>query len=174
MKDIIRTQSVLKDEVIEGLNKQIKMEATATSAYLAMAAWCDIRGYENSAEFFFKQSDEERAHQLKIFHYLVDMEAEAISPAIGEVDHEFGNLKAVFEKALENEISVTESIHDLVRLTRNHNDIATEEFLRWFVQEQIEEEFVARRCIELFEVLGEDKIALGMFEERVLDIEYGH
>ncbi len=172
MKDIIRSRSVLKDEVIEAINKQIKMEATSASAYLAMAAWCEIRGYENSATFFFKQSDEERGHQLKLFHYLTDMEAEAISPATGDVEHEFPSLRSVFEKALQHEISVSESIHDLVRLTRKEGDIATEEFLRWFVQEQIEEEYVARRCLELFDVLGEDQIALGMFEERVLAIEY--
>ncbi|MEL7005113.1 MAG: hypothetical protein AAFN93_20590 [Bacteroidota bacterium] len=58
----------------------------------------------------------------------------------------------------------------LIRLLKEV--FCTEEFMRWFVQEQIEEEYVARRCLELFDVLGEDKIALGMIEERVLDIEY--
>lgn len=172
MKDIIRSQSVLKEEIIERINKQIKIEATSSSAYLAMAAWCDVRGYDNCAKFFFKQSDEERGHQLKFFHYLADMEAEATSPTIDEVEHEFSSLKSVFEKALENEISVTESIHDLVRLARKQGDIATEEFLRWFVQEQIEEEFVARKCVELFDVFGNEKLAIGMIEERILSIEY--
>ncbi|MEQ9050211.1 MAG: ferritin-like domain-containing protein, partial [Marinoscillum sp.] len=96
----------------------------------------------------------------------------AISPSIGESQHEFASLRSVFETALEAEIAVTDSIHDMVRVCRKEGDIATEEFLRWFVQEQIEEEFVARRTLELFDVLGEDKIALGMIEERVLSIEY--
>ncbi len=172
MKDIIRRQSVLKTEIVESINKQIKIEARSSSAYLAMAAWCEIKGYDNCAKFFFSQSDEERKHQLKFFHYLTNMEAEAISPAIGEVEHEFSSLKEVFEKALESEISVTDSIHDMVRLTRKAGDIATEEFLRWFVQEQIEEEYVARRCLELFDLYGEDKLSIGMIEERVLGISY--
>ncbi|MEO1052210.1 MAG: ferritin [Bacteroidota bacterium] len=172
MKDILRRHQVLKDEIVDILNKQIKIEAQSSAAYLAMAAWCDINGYDNSAEFFFKQSDEERAHQLKIFHYLTNMECSAVSPTVGESQHEFSTLRSVFEQALEMEISVSESIHDVVRKCREVGDIATEEFMRWFVQEQIEEEFVARRTLELFDVLGEDKVGLGMVEERVLDVEY--
>lgn len=172
MKDILRRHSVLKDEIIDVVNKQIKVEAQSSAAYLAMAAWCDVRGYDNCAEFFFKQSDQEREHQMKFFHYLVDMEGDAISPSVGESQHEFDKLRSVFEKSLEMEIAVTDSIHDMVRACRKVGDLATEEFLRWFVQEQIEEEYVARRCLELFDVLGEEKIALGMIEERILDVKY--
>ena len=172
MQDILRKHHVLKETIVDALNKQIKMEAQASAAYLQMAAWCDVRGYDNSAEFFFKQSDGEREHQLKLYHYLVDMEGDAISPALQESQREFADLRSVFEKALEMEISVTESIHEVVTTCRKEMDIATEEFMRWFVMEQIEEEYVARRCVELFDVLGEDKIALGMFEERVLGVHY--
>ena len=172
MKDILRRHQVLNDEIVEILNKQVKMEAQSSASYLGLAAWCDVRGYDNSAAFFFKQSDEERKHQMKIFKYLVDMECNAISPAVAESQYEFGSLREVFEKALEMEIGVTDAIHDIVRTCRKVGDIATEEFMRWFVQEQIEEEYVARRTLELFDVLGEDKIALGMIEERVLEISY--
>ncbi len=172
MQDILRKHHVLKDSIVTILNKQIKMEAQASAAYLAMAAWCDVRGYDNSAEFFFKQSDGERAHMMKLFQYLTDMECQAISPALEDSQHDFQDLRSIFEKALEMEISVTDSIHEIVKLCREEIDMATEEFMRWFVMEQIEEEYVARRCVELFDVLGEDKIALGMFEERVLGVEY--
>lgn len=172
MKDILRRHQVLKEEIVNILNKQIKMEAKSSAAYLAMAAWCDVEGYDNSAEFFFNQSEEERKHQLKLFKYLCDMECQAISPSVEEPNHEFTTLRSVFEAAMEHEIAVTDSIHDIVRECRKVGDIATEEFMRWFVQEQIEEEYVARRILELFDVLGEDKIALGMFEERVLGVEY--
>ncbi|MEQ9300728.1 MAG: ferritin [Cyclobacteriaceae bacterium] len=172
MKDILRSKSVLKQEIVDIINKQIKMEAHSSAAYLAMAAWCDKEGYDNSSEFFFTQSEEERKHQLKLFRYLVDMECAAISPTVGETQHEFSTLRSVFETALEMEITVTDAIHDIVRECRKAGDIATEEFMRWFVTEQIEEEYIARKCIELFDTLGEDKIALGMVEERVLGIEY--
>ncbi len=172
MKDILKRHQVLKEVIVASINRQIKMEAHSSAAYLAMAAWCDVRGYDNSADFFFKQSEEERKHQLKFFHYLCDMECDAISPTVGESQHDYGSLREVFEKALEHEMAVSESIHEMVGECRKLNDIATEEFMRWFVQEQIEEEYVARRALELFDVLGEDKIALGMFEERILGITY--
>ena len=172
MKDVLRRQHILKEEIVDIINRQVKMEAHASNAYLAMAAWCDVRGYDNSADFFFQQSDEERKHQLKLFHYLCDMECEAAAPVVGEVQHDFGSLREVFEKALDHEIAVSDSIHEIVGECRKYNDIATEEFMKWFVMEQIEEEYIARRAVELFDVLGEDKIALGMFEERILGIEY--
>ena len=101
------------------------------------------------------------------------MECEAVSPSIGESQHDFGSLKEVFERALEMEVAVSDSIHEIVGDCRKYNDIATEEFMKWFVMEQIEEEYIARRALELFDVLGEDKIALAMFEERISKIEYG-
>lgn len=172
MKDILRRHHVLKDEIVDILNRQVKMEAHSSAAYLAMAAWCDVRGYDNSADFFFQQSEEERKHQLKLFKYLCDMECDAVSPSVGETQHDFGSLKEVFEKSLEMEIAVSDAIHEIVGDCRKYNDIATEEFMKWFVMEQIEEEYVSRRALELFDVLGEDKLALAMFEDRILKIEY--
>jgi ferritin len=172
MKDILKKEQILKEEILDALNRQIKMEAHSSASYLAMAAWCDVRGYDNSADFFFEQSEEERKHQLKLFHYICDMECNAISPKVGESQHEFSSLREVFERSLEMEVAVSDSIHEIVGICRKFNDIATEEFMKWFVMEQIEEEYIARRAVELFDVLGEDKIALGMFEERILKIEY--
>ena len=172
MKDTLRRHNILEKEIVNILNKQIKIEAHSSAAYLAMAGWCDVRGYDNSAAFFFNQSDEERKHQLKLFHYLADMECEVISPAINDSKHEFSSLRDVFENALRMEMEVSDRIHEVMGVCRKNNDYATEEFMRWFVQEQIEEEYVARRALELFDVLGEDKIALGMFEERILEVKY--
>lgn len=172
MKDLLRRECPLKEGVIDIINNQVQKEAYSSNAYLAMAGWCDINGYDNSAEFFFQQADEEKKHQMKLYKYLVNMEAQAISPKVSEPNHEFASLKSVFEQALEMEIAVTEAIHNIVRVARKNDDIATEEFMKWFVMEQIEEEFVARRTLELFEVIGEDKLALAMIEEKVLSIKY--
>lgn len=95
MKDILRRHQVLKEDIVNILNRQVKLEAYSSAAYLAMAAWCDVRGYDNSAEFFFNQSEEERKHQLKLFHYLTDMECNAISPTVGESQHDFESLRTV-------------------------------------------------------------------------------
>ena len=172
MKDLLRRSSVLKESVVNALNKQVMMEAKASASYLAKAAWCDLKGYDHSADFFYKQSNQEREHMLKIFHYLVDMEAQAVSPIVPEVNHDYISLKEVFETTLDQEIAVTDSIHAIVKLCRDEIDFSTEEFMRWFVEEQIEEEFIARRCLELFEVFGEDQLAVALLDERIATIEY--
>ena len=102
MKDLLRRQRILREEIVNILNRQIKMEAQASAVYLAMANWCDVNGYDHSADFYFKASDEEREHQLKLFHYVTDMECDAVSPTIDEVQSEFGKLREVFEKRAGN------------------------------------------------------------------------
>jgi ferritin len=123
-----------------------------------MASWCDRNGYKNSAAYFLRQSDEERAHMLKIFNYILTVGGTAVSPSIAEVTQEFPSFRSVFEAALQSEISVTYSINRIVTASRAEEDYATENFLQWFVNEQTEEEDNARRALELFDVIGEEGV----------------
>nr|WP_293838766.1 ferritin [uncultured Arsenicibacter sp.] len=156
MKDIVRLRTSIKEDIEQILNQQIQMEFESSSKYLAMASWCDRNGFEFSAGFFYKQSDEERQHGLKIFHYLCDQGVVAITPAVGAVQIEFDTLRSVFEAALEQEITVTNAINRIIATCRRENDYITEEFLRWYVKEQMEEEFIARRCLDLFNLIPAD------------------
>ena len=158
MKDLLRQRTSLKEEIEILLNNQVKMEAEASAKYLAMASWCDRNGYKNSASYFMKQSNEEREHMLKIFNYIMTVGGTAVSPEVTAVRQEFGSFRNVFETALQSEIAVTHSINRIVTQSRKEEDYATENFLQWFVNEQIEEEDNARRAIELFDVIGEDGI----------------
>ena len=156
MKDLLRQRTSLKEQIEILLNNQVKMEAEASAKYLAMASWCDRNGYKHSAAYLMRQSDEERKHMLKIFNYLLTVGGTAISPAIAEVPQEYPSFRSVFETALQSEISVTQSINRIVTASRAEEDYATENFLQWFVDEQIEEEDNARRALELFDVIGEE------------------
>ncbi|MBU2913841.1 MULTISPECIES: ferritin [Reichenbachiella] len=173
MKDLLRQRVAVQDSIIKKLNNQVKLEAQASAAYLAMAAWCDQNAYDHSAKFFYEQSSEEREHMMKLFHYISDMGGIAVSPAVAGSQSEFSSLKEVFETALENEINVTESINQIVSDCRKNNDFATENFMQWFVKEQVEEEFVIRRILDYFEMLGEDPKSLLMIDERVGGVSYG-
>ncbi len=168
----MKTGKTLSPAIEQALNQQIKMEALSSSKYLAAAAWCDAHGYSNSAEFLFAQADEERQHMMKIFHYVCDMGGHAISPSIGEVQHKFSSLREIFEYALESEVNVTEAIDEILTLARRENDYPTENFIQWFVTEQIEEEYIVRRAVELFDLMGEDKLALFMIDERIPKISF--
>ncbi|MGL1886446.1 MAG: ferritin [Reichenbachiella sp.] len=172
MKDLLRQKVAVKDSLMKKLNDQVKLEAQSSSAYLAMASWCDQNGYDHSAKFFYAQSEEERAHMLKLFHFISDMGGVAVVPAIGNPQGEFGSLKEVFETTLDSEVNVTESINQIVAECRKSNDFATENFMQWFVKEQVEEEFVIRRILEYFEMLGEEPQSLLMIDERVNSVAY--
>ncbi|MGB3466518.1 MAG: ferritin [Cyclobacteriaceae bacterium] len=172
MKDLIRRRMTIKDEIYHILLEQIKMEAHSSASYLAIASWCDHNGYENSADFFYQQSDEERAHMLRIFHYVSDMGGAAVSPSIPEIPSEYGSLREVFESALDQEIKVSESINKVVNKCRKSDDFATESFMQWFIKEQIEEEYIARRAVELFDLFGTDPLSIMMIDERIPKIKY--
>lgn len=156
MKDLLRQRTSLKEEIEILLNNQVKMEAEASAKYLAMASWCDRNGYKSSAAYFLRQSDEERAHMLKIFNYVLTVGGTAISPEVTGVKQDYPTFKSIFETALQNEIAVTQSINRIVTASRSVEDYATEAMLLWFVNEQVEEEDNARRALELFDIIGED------------------
>jgi ferritin len=158
MTNLARLHSSVKESVELALNQQIQMELVASSKYLAMAGWCDRNGLDHCAGFFYKQSEEERKHGMKLFRYLCDQGATAYTPEIPPVDQEFYTLRSVFERALEQEIAVTDSINRLISICRREGDYATEELLKWYVKEQVEEEYIARRSLELINQIPADQI----------------
>ncbi len=170
MKDMIRMKTSLSEEIESLLNKQVQMEGKSSYIYLAMAAHCDQLGFENSSEFFFTQSEEERQHMLKIFRYIADSGGSPISPDITEVPQKFGSFRGVFESALEQEIAVTKSINKIVSAAYKEGDHSTANFLQWFVREQQEEEFTARKRVELFDVIGEEGIGRYMIDQKIPEI----
>ena len=156
MKDLVRLKTSLSEDIERLLNEQIQMEAKSSAIYLSMASWCDRSGFQYSAEFFYHQSDEERLHMMKIFRYINEAGGTAISPEIAGLPVDFDSFRSVFEQALEQEIDVTQSINQIIDQCHKHKDYITAKFLHWFLEEQLEEENTARRCLELFDIIGEE------------------
>jgi ferritin len=163
MKDLVRLQTSLKEEIEIALNAQCKIEADASQKYLAMASWLDRNGFAHSAGYLYSQAEEEREHFLKIFKYITEVGGTANTPSVGEAPQEFSSFKNVFEIALQNEIVVTNAINKLVAKCREVDDYATEEFLMWYVREQREEERNARRVLDLFDMIDANS-PTGKFE----------
>ncbi|MHA7877877.1 MAG: ferritin [Bacteroidota bacterium] len=153
-----RLQCFLHQETERLLNEQVGMEGRSSAQYLAMASWCDVRGHKCAAQFLYNQAEEEREHMLKLFHYINDAGGHAMYPEIVEIKHDFQSFRQIFMQVLAHEIKVTQAIHHLVDHCLTTKDFATFNFLQWFVAEQIEEEVVARRAVELFDVIGEEGI----------------
>ncbi|TAE72103.1 MAG: ferritin [Bacteroidetes bacterium] len=169
-KDLVRMKTALSQEVITALNEQIKMESRSSAKYLAMASWCGEHGFSNSEDFFMLQAEEERMHMLKIFKYLGDSGAKALSPEVTDIQQEYASLRDIFETSLEQEIAVTHSIHRIVDACRKNRDYTTELFMQWFIREQMEEEFVARRILDLFEMIGEEGQGLYWIDQHIAKV----
>ncbi|WP_439880059.1 ferritin [Pontibacter sp. MBLB2868] len=172
MKDLLRLRTSLTEEIEKAINDQIKMEAESSAMYLSMSSWCDRNGFDFSAGYFKKQSDEEREHMLRLFKYVSDMGGRAVSPDITNTQIEFESFRSVFEQALQQEIAVTQSLNRMADRCQKAKDYVTFTFLQWFLKEQIEEEYVARRALELFEVIGEDGTGSYEIDKRVPKITY--
>jgi ferritin len=172
MKDLLRIKSLISTEIEGLLNQQVKKEALSSSIYLSMASWCNRNGYDFSSDYFFKQAEEERHHQLKFYKYILDMGGNAISPEVTGIKQEYNSFREVFEEALDQEISVTQSIKNIYAHCMKEQDFVTMEFLNWFLKEQREEEYKARRALELFEVIGEEGTGRWQIDKNVGQIKY--
>lgn len=160
---------MLSKSMQEALNSQVLMEAQSSQAYLAMASWADIQpGLKGVAQFFFKHSDEERMHMLKLINFINERGGFAVIPALAQPMLTFPSLKKAFEELLAHEIAVSNSINNLVDLSLQEKDYATHNFLQWYVNEQIEEERLARECNDKLELIGDDKSGLYLFDRDII------
>lgn len=96
----------------------------------------------------------------------------AISPEISGIKLEFNSFREVFEEALEQEITITQSFKNITAKCYKEQDFVTIEFLNWFLKEQREEEYKARRALELFEVIGEEGTGRWQIDKQVGEIKY--
>jgi ferritin len=121
------------------LNAQIGEELLAHAQYIAVAAHYDALTMPRMAGFFFRQAREERDHAMMMLRYLLDTDAEIEIPAVAAPQSHFDGIVAPVELALAQERKVTEQIHALTRIARDENDFAAEQFMQWFIKEQVEE-----------------------------------
>jgi ferritin len=161
---------MLSKSIQDALNKQVQMEAESSQAYLAMASWAEIQpGLEGVTEFFYKQSDEERIHMMKLIRFVNERGGFALIPALAQPIVTFKSLKSAFEEFLKHELLVSNSINDLVHLSLAEKDYATHNFLQWYVNEQIEEERTARVLNDKLELIGDDRSGLYLFDRDIMN-----
>ena len=130
---------IIKPPLVDAINGQIRNEFSASSQYIAIAVYFDDAGLPDLAAFFYRQSAEERDHAMKMVHFLLETGARPVIPDLPAVQNEFGGAAEAVELALTQEIKVTEQINDLVTLATRHDDHTSNNFLQWFVMEQVEE-----------------------------------
>mgnify|MGYP003946672129 CR=1 FL=1 len=124
---------------VERLNEQVGHELAAHNQYLACAIHYDAMTMPQMAAHFYAQALEERSHALMMVQYLLDTDAEVAIPAIEAPVSPFSDVVAPVELALDQEKRVTTQINELLVLAREESDFASEQFLQWFIKEQVEE-----------------------------------
>ncbi|MDR1156596.1 MAG: ferritin [Bacteroidales bacterium] len=144
----------LTKKLSDAFNEQIKAEMWSSNLYLSMAVYFMDAGLDGCAHWMKKQTAEELEHAHKLIDYAVKRGGKAAVSRIDAVPTQWDSPQAVFEHVYQHECHVSELIDKLMDLAIAENDRATQEFLRWFVSEQVEEEENARGILDKFRIFG--------------------
>ncbi|MFT5970632.1 MAG: ferritin [Flavobacteriales bacterium] len=158
---------MLSKRIEEALNKQVAIEAQSSHVYLTMASWVEAAGYEGATNFLYQHADEERQHMLKLVHFINERGGKAIIPALEQAKIDYSNLTEVFQRILDHEVWVTQTINELVHICLEERDYTTHNFLQWYVSEQIEEEALARAIMDKLALIGNDKGGMYLFDRDI-------
>jgi bacterioferritin B len=121
------------------LNEQIGYEFGASQQYIAVAVYYDSQSLPQLAAHFYRQAVEERNHAMIMVQYLLDADADVVTPGVEAPQTDFSDVVAPVALALAQEKRVTQQIVELVKLARDEGELVGEQFLHWFLQEQREE-----------------------------------
>ena len=124
---------------IDKLNEQIGHEFAAHHQYVAVAVHFDALTMPQTAQLFFDQAVEERNHAMMMVRYLLDADAAVAIPGVVAPVTRFEDVVAPVALALEQEKRVTQQVNELIGIARRENDFASDQFMQWFIKEQVEE-----------------------------------
>jgi bacterioferritin B len=124
---------------IDRLNEQIAYEFSASQQYVANAVYYDAQTLPRLAAFFYRQAVEERNHAMMMVQYLIDCDAQVTIPAVTAPETEFDDVVAPVALALDQERRVSDQIVALTGVARDEGDYLSEQFVQWFLKEQVEE-----------------------------------
>ena len=138
----------MKKEIEQELNKQLNRELYSAYLYLSMAAYFESINLKGFAHWLKVQAKEEVAHAMKFFEFINDRNGKVVLETIDKPKTDWSSPVEAFKDVYEHEQKVTNYIHKLVELARKNEDYATENFLAWFVSEQVEEEAQANEIYQ--------------------------
>jgi bacterioferritin B len=124
---------------VDKLNEQIGYEFGASQQYVAAAVYYDGQTLPRLAAFFYAQALEERNHAMMMVQYLLDADADVVIPGTQAPRSAFSDIVEPVRVALAQEKRVSDQINALAALAREHSDYSSEQFMQWFIKEQVEE-----------------------------------
>ena len=130
---------IISKELEYAINAQIGSEFGASMQYLEIASYFNSEDLNNFAALFFEQAAEERMHAMKFLNFLLDANAHVAIPEIAKPKDEFSTAEEAVAAALSWEEEVTQQIYDLMDIAVQDKDYISQQFLDWYVAEQLEE-----------------------------------
>ena len=155
---------MISKRLMAAINDQINYEFYSEYIYLAMSAYCEDLDLSGFANYYNVQAEEERSHAMKFFNYINSMNGRVILEAIGKPETDFENVLSTFEISYAHEQSVTKRIYNLTDIATEEREHATISLLKWFIDEQVEEENNFSTLIKKLKRIGNDSAALYMLD----------
>jgi ferritin len=153
--------------VHDAMNKQINHELYSSYLYLAMAAHFEKEGLPGFATWMMAQSEEERAHAMKFFHYIYERGGSVVLEEIGKPPAKFKKPLDVMTQVLEHERKVTALITSIYDIAVKEKDYPSQAMLQWFVTEQVEEEKTAADVVDRLTKIGDAPAMLFMMDAQM-------
>lgn len=156
---------MISNEMVKVLNEQINKEFFSAYLYLSMSAYFSDLGLNGFASWMRVQFQEEQAHAMLIYDFLISRNQKVILEAIETPKNEWVSPLNVFEEVLEHEEYVTKLINNVVSVAEESRDRATTSYFMWFIDEQVQEEASAQEIISKLKLIGDDKSALYLLDK---------
>ncbi len=143
---------------VRALSEQVGNEFAASQQYIAIAVHYDAETLPQLATFFYRQAVEERNHAMMIIQYLLDADHDVEMPGVERPRFDFADTVAPVSLALEQEKRVSEQIANLARLAREEGNYQGEQFMQWFIKEQVEEVSSMSALLKIVERASENPL----------------
>lgn len=147
---------MIPQKLADAINRQIHQELQSAYHYLAMAAHFQNEGLDGFAHWMEMQHGEEMQHAMRLFRYVHRRGAQVHLSALEAPKVRTGKPVVVFQQALETEKANTAAIHELYAIANEVRDYATVSHLKWFLDEQVEEEDSIEQILAHFRIVGDD------------------
>lgn len=151
---------LISKELTAAINEEIGREFFASHQYTNIGCYCESLALRKLAALFYKQADEERMHALKFVKYLNEVGATVEIPAIPAPQATFKSVEEAVQKSLDWEREVTRGCNALMALAIDQKDYAAQDFLRWFVTEQVEEEASMGNLLQVVKAAGDRNLIM--------------
>jgi ferritin len=162
---------IINERVAKAINDQIGNEFGAFTQYVAIGAYFDRMTLPELSAYFYKQADEERMHAYKMIQFLCDAGYDLSIPAVAQPQNSLTSVEAAVELSYNQEVRVTDQISSIYNLACEEKDRVSESFLKWFLDEQLEEVSSMGDLLNIVRRAGDD---VGLFRVEDYVARRGH